>query len=128
MTNSGGAGADDIGFHILNPALPLAPKPAPPKQRTAIELKPDVLARYVGTYQLAPNFTLEITLKDDALWVHPTSQATLRLWPETETDFFLKELVLSHMECDSPGIPHADGPWHLPPARMPWCHRSTRST
>ncbi|HTK55004.1 MAG TPA: serine hydrolase domain-containing protein, partial [Gemmatimonadaceae bacterium] len=49
MTNSGGAGADDIGFHILDPALPLAPKPAPPKQRTAIELKPDVLARYVGT-------------------------------------------------------------------------------
>jgi hypothetical protein len=40
----------------------------------------------------APNFTLEITLKDDAAWVHPTSQATLRLWPETETDFFLKEL------------------------------------
>jgi len=92
MTNSGGAGADDIGFHILDPALPLAPKPAPPKQRTAIELKPDVLARYVGTYQLAPNFTLEVTLKGDALWVHPTNQATLRLWPETETDFFLKEL------------------------------------
>ena len=92
MTNTGGAGADDIGFHILNPALPLAPKPAPPKQRTAIELAPDVLARYVGTYQLAPNFTLEITLKDGALWVHPTNQATLRLWPETETDFFLKEL------------------------------------
>jgi len=92
MTNSGGAGADDIGFHILDPGLPLAPKPAPPKQRTAIDLKPDVLARYVGTYQLAPNFTLEITLKDDALWVHPTNQATLRLWAETETDFFVKEL------------------------------------
>ena len=75
-----------------NPALPLAPKPAPPKQRTAIELTPDVLARYVGTYQLAPNLALEITLKDGALWVHPTNQATLRLWPETETDFFLKEL------------------------------------
>ena len=92
MTNSGGAGADDIGFHILDPALPLAPPPAPVKQRTAIELRPDVLARYVGTYQLSPDLTLEITLKDDALWVHPTNQSTLRLWPESETKFFLKEL------------------------------------
>jgi CubicO group peptidase (beta-lactamase class C family) len=92
MTNTGGAGADDIGFHILDPALPLAPPPAPVKQRTAIELRPDVLARYVGTYQLAPNLALEITLKDDALWVHPTNQSVLRLWPESETTFFLREL------------------------------------
>ena len=92
MTNTGGAGADDIGFHLLDPALPLAPPPAPVKQRTAIELGPDVLARYVGTYQLAPNLALEITLKDDALWVHPTNQSVLRLWPESDTSFFLKEL------------------------------------
>ena len=38
--------------------------------------KPDVLARYVGTYQLAPNLTLEVTLKDGALYMHPTNQAT----------------------------------------------------
>jgi CubicO group peptidase (beta-lactamase class C family) len=25
MTNSGGAGADDIGMHLLNPAIPLTP-------------------------------------------------------------------------------------------------------
>jgi len=24
LTNSGGTGSDDIGFHLLNPALPLA--------------------------------------------------------------------------------------------------------
>jgi CubicO group peptidase (beta-lactamase class C family) len=92
MTNTAGAGADDIGFHILDPGLPLAAAPAPPKQRTAIVLEADVLARYVGTYQLAPNFTLEITFKDGALYMHPTDQATLRLWPESETDFFLKEV------------------------------------
>ena len=92
MTNTTGAGADDIGMHILDPALPLAPAPAPPKQRTVIDVKADVLTRYVGTYQLAPNFTLEITFKDGALYMHPTDQATLRLWPESETDFFLKEV------------------------------------
>lgn len=92
MTNTNGAGADDIGFHILDPSLPLAPKPVPMKQRTAIDVRPEVLARYVGTYQLAPNFTLEVTLKGNELYVHPTNQPTLRLWPESETDFFLKEV------------------------------------
>lgn len=92
LTNTTGAGADDIGFHLLDPALPLAPRPVPPKERRAIDVKGDVLARYVGTYQLAPNIALDVTLKDGALYLHPTNQATMRLWPESETDFFLKEL------------------------------------
>ena len=92
LTNSGGAGADDIGMHLLNRDLPLAPKPAPVPQRTAIELAPDVLARYVGRYQLAPNFVLDVTVRDGALHVQPTGQPMLRLWPESETRFFLKEV------------------------------------
>ena len=92
MTNTSGAGADDIGMHLLDPAMPLAPKPQPMKQRTAIELSRDVLARYVGEYQLAPNFRLVVTLGDAGLFVQPTGQPNLRLWPETETDFFLKEV------------------------------------
>ena len=54
--------------------------------------RPDVLARYVGTYELAPKLSLEVTLKDGALWVHPTDQPTSQLWPETEHDFFLKDI------------------------------------
>ena len=92
MTNTGGAGADDIGMHLLNPAIPLAPKPSPPKQHTAIELSRDVLARYVGEYQLAPGVLLVVTLGDAGLFLQPTSQPTFRLWAETETDFFLKEV------------------------------------
>ena len=92
MTNSAGEGADDIGMHLLLPALPLAPKPVPPKQRTAIDVPASVLARYVGVYQLAPTFSLDITAHDGALYMHPTGQGTLRLWPETQTDFFLKEV------------------------------------
>jgi hypothetical protein len=60
--------------------------------RRAIDVRADVLARYVGSYQLAPNLTLEVTLTNGALFVHPTDQPTFRLWPESETDFFLKEL------------------------------------
>ena len=92
LTNSGGAGADDIGMHLLDPTLPLAPKPAAVPQRTAVDVAPDVLAKYVGRYQLAPQFILDISLQDGALHVHPTGQPVLRLWAESETQFFLKEV------------------------------------
>jgi serine-type D-Ala-D-Ala carboxypeptidase/endopeptidase len=92
LTNSGGAGADDIGMHILNRDLPLAPKPAPVQQRMAIELSPDVLARYVGRYQLAPNFIIEVSVRDGALHGQATGQPAFRLWAESETRFFLKEV------------------------------------
>jgi serine-type D-Ala-D-Ala carboxypeptidase/endopeptidase len=92
MTNSGNEGADDVGFHILDPVLPLVPKPTPQKVRTAIDVRPEILARYVGRYQLAPNFILEITAKDNALYAQATGQQALRLWPESETSFFFKEV------------------------------------
>jgi len=92
MTNSGNEGADDVGFHILNSRIPLAPKPAAQKERTAIDVRPEILARYVGKYQLAPGFILEITVKDNALYGQATNQPMLRLWAESETSFFLKEV------------------------------------
>lgn len=91
LTNSGGEGADDIGLHLLSPQIPLAPPPAPRKEFTAIELPPAVLAAYTGTYDLAPSFSIEVTLDGDALWAKATGQGTFRLWPYTETDFFIKE-------------------------------------
>jgi D-alanyl-D-alanine-carboxypeptidase/D-alanyl-D-alanine-endopeptidase len=92
MTNTGGGGADDIGMHLLDPSIPLAPKPVPPKQRTAIELSSAVMARYVGVYQLAPQFAITVTLTNGTLMGQATDQGAHRLWPETETDFFVKEV------------------------------------
>lgn len=92
MTNSTGTGADDVGLHLLDAKLPLTPKTAPMKQRTAIELPAATLARYVGIYEFAPDFALEVTMADGALWAQATGQGKLRLWAESETDFFLKEV------------------------------------
>ena len=92
LTNSGGAGADDIGMHLLDPGIPLAPAPAPVKQRTAIAVAPAVLARYVGSYQLAPGAVVDITLAGDTLSAQLTGQQRLRIWPESEVDFFYKEV------------------------------------
>jgi CubicO group peptidase (beta-lactamase class C family) len=91
MTNSGGVGADDVGLHLLEPAaIPLAPKPPPPKQRTAITVSREVLQRYVGNYQLAPQLVFEVTLGDSGLQVRPTGQNISDLFPESETEFFFK--------------------------------------
>ncbi|HEX4683182.1 MAG TPA: serine hydrolase, partial [Gemmatimonadaceae bacterium] len=103
MTNSGGAGADDIGFHLLNAALPLAPKPVAPKQRTAIDVSPSVLARYIGGYQLAPDFVMDVTLDGGALFVQATNQPKFRLWAETGRDFFLKDIDAQITFIDSAG-------------------------
>lgn len=92
LTNSGGAGADDIGFNLLDPSVPLAPAPAPVKQRTAIAVAPAVLARYVGQYQLAPGVVFDIALNGDTLSALLTGQPRLRIWPETESFFFYKEV------------------------------------
>jgi CubicO group peptidase (beta-lactamase class C family) len=92
LTNSGGEGADDIGFHLLNPAFPLTPAPAPRKQYTAIRLAAEVLERYVGTYELAPQFQIVVTREGDALFAQPTGQGRIRLWPHAETEFFIREV------------------------------------
>lgn len=92
LTNSGNDGADDIGMHLLAPSLPLAPRPAPPKERTVIALMESVLEPYVGLYQLSPQFSIEVTRKGATLFLQATGQPVFQLWPETETDFFLKEV------------------------------------
>lgn len=92
LTNSGGVGADDIGMHLLDPGIPLAPAPAPVKQRTAITVAPSVLAKYVGQYQLAPGAVFDVALNGDTLSAKLADQPRFRLWPESETDFFYKEV------------------------------------
>ncbi len=92
LTNSGNAGADDIGMHLLDPTIALAPRPVSRKQRSAIEMPLNVLERYVGRYQLSPAFAIEITSREGALFLQATGQGIVRLWPEAETEFFLKEV------------------------------------
>lgn len=92
LTNSGGEGADDVGFHLLNPALPLVPGPAPRKEYTAISLPAEALQRFVGIYQLAPQFRIVVTREGDALFAQATGQQRIRLWPHAEAEFFIREV------------------------------------
>jgi hypothetical protein len=68
------------------------PSALPPKRRTAIDLPASVLSRYVGVYQLDPTLELDVTMRDDVLFVKSTGGATVRLWAESDREFFLKDI------------------------------------
>jgi CubicO group peptidase (beta-lactamase class C family) len=78
---------DDIGMHLLDSSMPLTPIPP---RRVAITLPPEVLERYVGTYELAPTFSIVITRTGSELFAQPTGQQRFPIFAEKEAEFFLK--------------------------------------
>ncbi len=86
LTNSA-HGADDIGFHLINNAVPLAQPRAP---RIEVDVDRGTMERYVGIYELAPAFRITVTLEDSGLAVQATSQPKFPVFAESEMVFFLK--------------------------------------
>jgi hypothetical protein len=69
------------------------PSALPPRPRTAIALPASTLSRYVGLYRLGPGLEIDVTLRDGALFGQSNAGgAAARLWPESGTEFFLKEV------------------------------------
>ena len=89
LTNSA-HGADDIGFHLINRSLPLAPPPEPVEERTEVEVSPEIMADYVGVYELMPGFEVTVTLEDGQLHLQATGGVKAPVFAESETKFFLK--------------------------------------
>jgi CubicO group peptidase (beta-lactamase class C family) len=61
-----------------------------PSERKEIAVPTDILKQYVGTYKLAPTFSIVITLEGNQLMSQGTNQPPLPLFAESETSFFLK--------------------------------------
>ena len=72
------ASVDDIGLQLLDPSRPKAPK---------VAVDPKVLERYVGHYQLAPNFIITITRNGDHLFGQATGQPKFEMTAEDERNF-----------------------------------------
>ena len=86
-------GVFDIGMHLLDPKWPLA-NLEPPKQRTEIQIDPQILDNYTGRYQMAPNLILEVTRDGGRLFAQTLAQAMsgpqFELFAEGEKKFFAK--------------------------------------
>jgi hypothetical protein len=69
------------------------PSAIPPKRRTAIELPTSTISPYAGKYELLAGLSVDITLRDGALFIRSSLGGNAsRLWPESANDFFLKEV------------------------------------
>jgi len=80
-------GVDDIGLHILDSAFPLLPAP---KVRKEVTLDPKVFDGYVGTYRLAPAFSISIRRDGARMVTQATGQQPFEMFAEDERNFFLK--------------------------------------
>lgn len=68
------------------------PSALPPRARTAIDLPASALPAYAGVYEFAPGWELRVTMQNGALYgVSSLGGTPARLWPESPTDFFIKE-------------------------------------
>jgi serine-type D-Ala-D-Ala carboxypeptidase/endopeptidase len=77
---------DEIGLHILEPQYKLA------KVRKLIALEEGVLDSYSGYYELKPGVVLHITRDGARLFAQMTGQNRLRIFPESETEFFYRAI------------------------------------
>ncbi|MDX1548316.1 MAG: serine hydrolase [Rhodothermales bacterium] len=93
------ADVDDLGAHILDPTVPLA------EVRVPVDVAPEVLERYVGTYQIAPTFSIVIIREEDRLFAQATGQPQFSIYPSSDSTFFLKAVEAElHFQVDAEGV------------------------
>jgi len=84
-------------------------------ERIEVPVAREILARYVGTYQLAPQVSLMMTLDGSQLMTQLSGQPKLPVFPQSETLFFLKvvdaqlEFVKDEKGAVSAAILHQNG-------------------
>jgi CubicO group peptidase (beta-lactamase class C family) len=76
-----------------------------PAERKLIVLPEATLQKYVGSYELAPNFLIEITIDNGGLKAQATGQSAFDLYAQSETEFYAIVAVLEitfHADEESP--------------------------
>lgn len=61
-----------------------------PVTQAAIELPAETLEKLIGEYELAPGFTISISVEGERIFAQATGQPKFEIFPESETTFFLR--------------------------------------
>ncbi len=79
-----------------------------PSERKEVSVPPAILAKYVGSYELAPGFDIVMTLEDGHLMTQATGQPKFPVFAESETKFFLKvvDAQLEFFENEKGDVTH----------------------
>lgn len=78
---------DDIGLNLADSTIP---RREPPPPRPTVQVSTAIMDEYVGRYELAPTFAIEVTREGSNLYVQATNQPRFRVFPASETRWFLK--------------------------------------
>ena len=92
LMNPGFVNAQAAASKPQAPAQSTAKPAEPAKERKEIKLTEKVLASYVGEYQMDAERILTVTLENGYLYGQPTGQGKRQLFPESQTNFFLKDI------------------------------------
>lgn len=93
---------------------------APPKKEAPKEvaIDPKLLDKYVGRYQLAPSFILDVTRQGNRLFVQATAQPKFEVFPMSETKFFYR-VVDAQITFTSEGLVLHQNGMDMPAKRLP---------
>ncbi len=73
-------GVDDVSSYLQTEGLAVDAKCCGSKERKEIAVDPKLFDKYVGRYQLAPNFILAVTREGDHLFAQATGQPKFELF------------------------------------------------
>jgi len=71
-------------MHLVEATLPAK------RKRVALPIDPATRSQYVGTYQLAPNFRLEVFVEGERLMTRATGQHAIEIAREGTDTFFTR--------------------------------------
>ncbi len=77
---------DDLGMHLVDERIPLHLPPAPPIEVVQDSMMVDT---YVGTYELAPGARMTVTRAGSKLYLQPTGQQRVRVFPTSDSTYKL---------------------------------------
>jgi CubicO group peptidase (beta-lactamase class C family) len=103
VPGSPGKVAHDLAAIVLGEPYKL------PAEHKVAKVAPEVFDAYVGRYEIRPGFILTVTRDGDRLMGEPTGQPKHELFPESETEFFLKvvDAQLTFVKDDKGKVTHA---------------------
>ncbi|MES2305018.1 MAG: serine hydrolase [Gemmatimonadota bacterium] len=102
VLNNANVPMDGIAISLLRGQPPLAPPVRDIVKEIALPAA--ALGRFVGRYELAPNFVIAITQDEEGLWAQATGQSRLRVYPSASATFFFKVVKAElQFEVDSTG-------------------------
>ena len=90
MSNLDTSTTDRIAHNLAAISFGIPPSRSPEHQAIAVD--PKIYDAYLGQYELAHNLIVTVARKENRLVAQATGYAQIELFPESEIEFFAKEL------------------------------------